>query len=75
MQVNRLIAYLQYENHLLSFLIQDPESSDLQLQNLVIHKSSSLFVDLISIIFGYLAAKPCKARGNKQTVHVYPNIN
>ena len=32
-QVNRLITYLQYAKPLLSFFIQAPESSDIQLQN------------------------------------------
>ena len=38
-------------------------------------KSSSLFVDPSSRIFKSSAAKPYKANGNKQTVHVYPNMN
>ena len=38
-------------------------------------KSSSLFVDPSSKAFRSSAAKPCKASGNKQTIHAYPNMN
>ena len=40
-QVNRYITYLQYANPLLSFFIQAPDPSDLQLQNPVEHVETS----------------------------------
>ena len=38
-------------------------------------KYSSLFVDPNSRDFISSAAKPCRASGNKQKTHAYPNMN